>query len=88
MLIATPPDTIAGRMEVRGLGILPCPHVADIPVSLLVRLDETPERMPFDAATRRIAGIDVREVALDGRTPSAPIKVELALRHLAGEIAR
>ena len=87
MLVASPPDTIAGRIEVRGLGIVPCPNVSDIPVALLIRLDETPERLPFTAASRRIAGVDVREVALDGRTASAPIKVELALRHLAGEIA-
>jgi len=81
-LVASPPDTIAGRIEVRGLGIVPMDHVAHVPVALLIRLTDAPERMPLTEDIRRIAGIDIREVAVDGRSPSAPIKVELALRHL------
>ncbi|MGN6819732.1 MAG: HPr kinase/phosphorylase [Sphingomonas sp.] len=83
-LIASPPDTIAGRIEVRGLGVLPLPHVEKIPVALLVHLTESPERMPLTDEVRRIAGLDIREVAVDPRTASAAIKVELALRHLTG----
>ena len=83
-LIASPPETIAGRIEVRGLGVLPTDHVARAPVALLVRLSDAPERIPLSDEVRRIAGIDIREVAIDGRWASAPIKVELALRHLVG----
>jgi len=83
-LIASPPDTIAGQIEVRGLGVLPMPHVKKIPVALLVRLTDAPERLPLEDEVRRIAGIDIREVAIDARTASAAIKVELALRHLTG----
>jgi serine kinase of HPr protein (carbohydrate metabolism regulator) len=86
-LIASPPDTIAGQIEVRGLGVLPLPHVEKIPVALLVRLTDAPERLPLEEEVRRIAGLDIREVAVDSRTASAAIKVELALRHLAGEKA-
>ena len=86
-LIASPPDTIAGQIEVRGLGVLPLPHVEKIPVSLLVRLTDAPERLPLEEEVRRIAGVDIREVAIDSRTASAAIKVELALRHLTGSKA-
>lgn len=83
-LIASPPDTIAGQIEVRGLGVLPMPHVAKVPVALLVHLTNVPERMPLADEVRRIAGLDIREVPVDPHSASAPIKVELALQHLAG----
>jgi serine kinase of HPr protein (carbohydrate metabolism regulator) len=83
-LIAAAPGTIAGRMEVRGLGILAFPHRDKVRVALAVRLTEAPERMPPDDDVRSIAGIAIREVAIDARSASAPIKVELALGHLAG----
>lgn len=81
-LIASPPATIAGKIEVRGLGILPMPHLDRAPVALLVKLTDTPERLPQSEDVRRVAGVDVREVEIDARSPSAPIKVELAMRHL------
>jgi serine kinase of HPr protein (carbohydrate metabolism regulator) len=83
-LLASPPEKIAGQIEVRGLGILVTHHIEKIPVALLVRLTDAPERMPLADEVRRIAGLDIREVAVDPRTASAPIKVELALRHLVG----
>ncbi len=79
-LRARPPSTIAGRIEVRGIGILAMPHVEDVPVGLLVRIDGAIERMP-ERRARKIAGIDVRQFAVDPFHASAPIKVELALRN-------
>lgn len=81
-LIASPPANIAGQIEVRGLGIISLDHVEGVPVVLLVKLTDEPERMPLTEDVRRIAGLDIREVAIDARAPSAAIKVELALRHL------
>jgi serine kinase of HPr protein (carbohydrate metabolism regulator) len=83
-LVASAPDTIAGRMEVRGLGIIPVAHVDQVPVALVVRLTDALERMPPGDDNRKIAGIAIREVAIDPRSASAAIKVELALKHLAG----
>jgi len=83
-LIASPPDTIAGKIEVRGLGLIETAYVEKVPVALLIRLTDAPERLPLADDVRRIAGLDIREVAVDSRTASAPIKVELALRHLVG----
>ena len=74
-----PATTIEGRIEVRGLGIVAMPHVGDVPVALLVRLDPAPERMP-ERRLRTIAGIAIRQLVLDPLPASAPIKLELALR--------
>lgn len=78
-LLARAPTTIAGKIELRGLGIVAMPAIADVPVALIVRLDAEVPRMP-EPRVRRIADLPVRELALDAFTASAPIKVELALR--------
>ena len=79
-LRARAPATIAGRLEVRGIGILGFAHVDDVPVGLLVCVDGAVVRMP-ERRARKIAGIDVRQFAVDPFEASAPIKVELALRN-------
>ncbi|RZM17287.1 MAG: aldolase [Sphingomonas sp.] len=79
-LLARAPMTIAGRIEVRGIGIVAMPYVEDVPVGLLVRVDGAVERMP-ERRVCNIAGIDVRQFAVDPFEASAPIKVELALRN-------
>lgn len=82
-LLATPPATIAGKIEVRGLGIVDMPYRDRVAVSLLIELVDEVERMPPEPQTRRIAGIDVPVVAMNGHDASGPIKVELALKCLA-----
>lgn len=82
-LLATPPATIAGKIEVRGLGIVAMPYRDRVAVSLLVELVDEVERMPPEPQTRRIAGVDVPVVAMNGHDASGPIKVELALKRLA-----
>ena len=82
-VIALAPATIAGQIEVRGLGIVPLPFRDSVRVALLVRLSDNPERFP-EVEMRHVVGIAIREVAIDGRSASAAIKVELALKHLAG----
>lgn len=77
-LVATAPATIAGKIEVRGIGIVPILCQSPMPVALLIELT-TPERMP-EPRRRRLCGVDVPVVALDAFEASAPIKAELALR--------
>lgn len=81
-LVATAPMTIIGKMEVRGLGVVAMPHVADVPVALLVDLFDKIDRMPLEPLMRTVAGMDVRVVKIAPLESSAPIKVELALRTL------
>ena len=78
-LVARAPGTMAGRLEVRGLGIVTTPHVGDVPVVLVVRLDDEDQRMP-ERRVRRIAGVVVRELTINPFRASAPLKVEYALR--------
>lgn len=80
-LLATCPATIAGRIEVRGLGILPVAHRGSARIALAVVLGEE-DRLPEPRA-RVVAGVTVPEVTIDPRAPSAAIKVELALAELA-----
>jgi serine kinase of HPr protein (carbohydrate metabolism regulator) len=81
-LRATAPDTIAGKMEVRGLGIVPMPH-GDAPVALLCDLFDQVDRMPPEGLSRAVAGLQVPVIKIAPFEVSAAIKVELALRTLA-----
>src|SRR5215212_6479385 len=47
-LIASPPPNIAGKLEIRGIGIVEMDHLADVPVALLVELTSEIQRMPDD----------------------------------------
>ena len=78
------PERIAGRMEVRGVGLVATPHHAVARLALCVELGPEDERLP-ERRTRDLAGIAVPVVTIDPHTASAPIKVEWALRHSIGE---
>ncbi|PZU08742.1 HPr kinase/phosphorylase [Sphingomonas sp.] len=78
--IASAPATIAGQLEVRGLGIVALPAYDEIPVSLCISLDSERHRMPPDPLpVLSVAGLPVPMLALDPFEPSAPIKVERGL---------
>ena len=81
LLLASAPATIEGKMEVRGLGIVELPSVAQVPVGLVIRLTDAITRMP-EPESRRIAGVAIREFAIDPWQHSAAIKVEMALRQI------
>jgi serine kinase of HPr protein (carbohydrate metabolism regulator) len=86
-LLASPPDNLAGLLEVRGLGILRFPYQVKAPIRLLVHLVEIAEmeRLP-ESATEEILGISLPLRTLSAREPSAPVKVRLAMQHAAGLI--
>lgn len=81
-LLASAPDTIAGRMEVRGLGIVEFDRVDDVPVGLFVDLGAPVERMPEAIDSVVVAGVTLPSIALHGHESSTPIKVELALERV------
>lgn len=81
-LLASAPPAIAGRLEVRHLGIVGMAWQDDVPVALAVQLVDSPQRMPDVDTSLAFAGSLVPCVHLNGREPSAPIKVELALARL------
>ncbi len=79
VLLAGAPATIAGKIEVRGIGIVAMAYASPMPVALLLDLMSDPERMP-DPRTRDLCGVPVPVVALAPFENSAALKAELALR--------
>lgn len=77
VLHATAPATIAGRIEVRGIGIVDRPTVLSVPVALFVEAGR-PERMP-EPGTKSIAGIAIPAYTLALLEASAPAKIDLML---------
>jgi len=84
-VIASPPATIAGQIEARGVGILRVPFASRIPLRLVVDLvpPETVERMPEDAQTE-LLGRAIPRLALAAFEASTPAKIRLALGALVG----
>ena len=74
------PETLAGRIEVRGIDVLPAPALAWARVSLCVRAG-TPERIPETAFTDDF-GLRLPLLTLALLESSAPAKLSRALRHL------
>ena len=82
-LIASAPATIAGLIEVRGIGIVSLARVESAPLSLVVDLvgrTDVP-RLP-DASRVDLGGANLPAIALYPFEASAPAKVRLALRAL------
>ena len=82
-LIATAPETIAGLIEVRGLGVVRLPDAKLTPrarLSLVIDLGPSAAvaRLP-DAATVTIEGVTLPLLVLAAFEASAPAKVQLAL---------
>ena len=80
-LLARAPETISGRMEVRGLGVLEVASIEPAEVALVVDLvpPDQVERLPEqDSCT--LEGVAVAHLALNAFESSVATKLELALR--------
>ena len=75
---AAAPATIAGKLEIRGIGIVEIAAESDVPVCLVVDLDAPPERLPEPKETL-LLGMPVPAVAIAALEASAPLKLEQAL---------
>lgn len=81
-LMARAPATIAGLIEIRGLGIVALPYVRQVEVVLAVRLGRAGARLP-EPQTYEFAGArPVRLMTMDGREASAAAKIRLVLGRL------
>jgi serine kinase of HPr protein (carbohydrate metabolism regulator) len=78
-LLATAPPTIAGKLEVRGIGIVDMERAENVPVALIVELTSEIQRLPDDSLERVILGIRVPLISIDAAAASAPSKVAIAL---------
>ena len=78
-LVATAPPNIAGKLEIRGIGIVEMERLDDVPVALIVELTSDIQRLPDDSRERPILGVKLPLISIDAMTASAPSKVALAL---------
>lgn len=74
------PDTLAGLMEVRGLGVAREPALAFCRIALVVRCG-VPERLP-EPADADYCGLKIPAMVLAPLESSAPVKLRRALQHL------
>ncbi|TCS61655.1 HPr kinase/phosphorylase [Varunaivibrio sulfuroxidans] len=83
IIVARPPETIAGRIEVRGLGIVRVDHLPSAPLVAIFDLvdRETVERMPEREMCGDF-GAPLAKFRLDPFAASATAKVRITLRTL------
>ena len=78
-LLASAPPTIAGKLEVRGIGIVEVERLDNVPVVLLIELTSDIQRLPDDSHERPVLGVKLPLINIDAMPASAPSKVALAL---------
>jgi HPr kinase/phosphorylase len=82
--IASAPPTIAGLIELRGLGIFRLPAIA-APLRLVIRLGTPPVRLP-EPAIHDPTGLPL--VTIDPHEPSATARAALALEAACGRLTQ
>lgn len=86
-LVASSPDTIAGRIEIRGVGIVPVTFRREAFIGLFVDLAarEVPRLPPEPLPVREIHGLQVPVIAFAPFEASAPLKLRFAIMTLFSE---
>jgi serine kinase of HPr protein (carbohydrate metabolism regulator) len=81
-LIASAPETIKGKLEIRGVGIVEMETVSNVPLALVIELTSDITRLPDDSRERMILGTGIPLISVDAMTASAASKVAVALDRL------
>lgn len=89
-LVGTPPDNLAGMLEIRGLGIVNLPHRprAKLGLAVVLVLPDDVERMPEPNEGIEYLGVSLPLLRLAPFEASAPLKVRLATHHWKQSIMR
>ena len=82
-LFGRAPETIAGLIELSGIGILRVPAIADGRIDLVAELTDAPERLP-DPATVEFLGVTLPRLLLPAR--QAPFAADLLLTLLTSGV--
>lgn len=84
--LARPPASLAGLLEVRGLGLFCLPYIAPARLRLVVSLGaQFAERLPMP---RLHEALGVPEIVMDASSSSAVARVVLALEAACGRITQ
>ena len=83
--VARPAASLAGLLEVRGLGVIRLAHLAQARLTLAVELAPEGPRLP---EPRRHETLALPVITLDARAASAAQRVELALNCALGRIGQ
>lgn len=75
-------DAIAGKIEIRGLGIFDFPHIAKAQLRLVAELGEEGERLPSQWLHSDQIGYAIPVIKLNAFSTSAAIRIEHALKSL------
>jgi serine kinase of HPr protein (carbohydrate metabolism regulator) len=78
------PESIRGKLEVRGIGIIDVKPLSECELAVVVDLvggGEQIERLPHAHPTARLAGVELPLLRLAPFESSAPIKLALAVAH-------
>lgn len=78
-LFATPPINIAGKLEIRGLGIVTV-NATSAPLALVLKLDPKAPRYPNDIERCNISGYDIPSILFRGGDAIQAIRAEWAMR--------
>ncbi len=82
-LLASPPKTIQGMVEVRGLGIRAMEWEADVPLAVAIELGAAVERFPLEPRALTLAGQDLPLVALVASHAPPPLRADFALADIS-----
>jgi HPr kinase/phosphorylase len=84
-LLAKAPESIKGKLEVRGVGIVEAKVAAEAELKVVVDLvpPQDVERLPADDASIKLLGIDLPHLRLTPWEASSAIKLALALARAA-----
>lgn len=86
-LMARAPETIKGKIEVHGLGIMTMEQVQDVPVALLLDLSQPSVRFPLEPKYRVIADLRVPFIGFSSFEASAAVKAEMALAQAGAQVS-
>lgn len=83
-LYGKPPETLAGQLEVRGLGVIGQPAIGFCEIALILRCVDGPQRLERLPEPRfeAICGVDVPVFDLWPLEPAAPAKIGRMMEHL------
>jgi len=80
LILASPPPNIAGKLEIRGVGVVEM-DTTIAPIALILSLDRNAPRYPELIATRGLLGVSIPQLPFRAGDAVQALRAEWALRH-------